>query len=77
MKLIVLLFLMGSSVKTTNLKAIFLEYEDGTIIAVPEDKTLKVGTAFMKVIGKEQIAWNIVKTEKQNVAAKLKKFFTI
>lgn len=68
---------MGSKVKTTNLKAIYLEYDDGTMIAVPEDKTLKVGTAFMKVVGEEQIAWNVVKTEKESVSSKLKKFFTI
>lgn len=68
---------MGSTVKTTNLKAIFLEYDDGTVIAVPEDKTLKVGTAFMKVVGEEEIAWSIVKTEKESVQDKVKKFFTI
>ena len=37
--------------KPIDLKSIYLEYEDGTILMVPDDKTMKVGTAFMNFMG--------------------------
>lgn len=68
---------MKGSVKVKNLRKIILLYDDGSAIALPEDKTLKVGTAFMKVIGTEQINWEILTPEKSSLKEKVKKFFAI
>ena len=63
--------------KIKKLKTIFLEYEDGSIIAVPEEKTLRIGTAFMKVVGKERFHWEVVTPEKTSLIDRVKNFFNI
>ena len=71
------LIMKGQIEKVKKLQAIYLEYSDGSMIAVPENKVLKVGTVFMKAVGKEQLDWEVVRLGKQSVLEKLKKFFTI
>lgn len=60
-----------------KLKTIYLEYDDGSMIAVPENKAFQVGTAFVKAIGEEQIDWHVVKTGKPSLKEKLKKFVEV
>lgn len=66
--------------KPINLKSIVLEYEDGTLIKVPETKMLKVGTTFMKLIGTDGIEWEVLTSgkEKKNIFSNLfKRFFSL
>ena len=57
--------------KPINLTKIELTYDDGTVIRVPEDKALRVGTAFMKLMGTEGVEWEVVEKSKAK-----KNFFT-
>lgn len=68
---------MEAAVRPVNLRKVELHYDDGSIIAVPENKALKVGTAFMSVVSKEQIEWEVVREEKESFFTKMKKFFNI
>ena len=67
----------GKIEKVKKLKYILLVYEDGRVLKVPEVKTLKVGTAFMKVVSKENIQWEIIKGIESSWTDKIKKFFEI
>ena len=67
----------GQIEKVKQLRAVFLEYSDGSVIAVPEDKALRVGTAFMRVIGQQELDWQVVKLGQPSSLEKLKKFFAI
>lgn len=63
--------------KIKQLKAVYLEYSDGSVIAVPENQTLTVGTAFVQAVGAKQIEWHVVKTGKPTLREKVQKFFQI
>lgn len=63
--------------KVKKLKTIYLEYDDGSMIALPEDKTFRVGTAFVKACGVEHIDWHVVKTGRPSLKDKLKKFVQV
>jgi hypothetical protein len=63
--------------KVKKLKAVYLEYEDGSVIAVPEEKSLKVGSAFMRVVGKEHFEWRVISLGKTSLVEKIKHFFDI
>lgn len=63
--------------KVKKLKTIILMYEDGSGIAVPEDKALSIGTAFMKIAAKEQFDWTVLKPTKESLKERIKKFFMI
>lgn len=63
--------------KIKKLKHILLVYEDGATIRVPENKTLKIGTAFMKAIKDEHIEWEVGKLIDFSWIEKVKKFFMI
>lgn len=63
--------------KVKKLKSVYLEYEDGSVISIPENQTLKVGTAFMKTVGKERLDWKVVRLSQPSIAEKIRRFFTI
>ena len=67
----------GQIEKVKTLKAIYLEYDDGSMIAVPEKKTLTVGAKFMKAVGAEQLEWQVVRTGEDSPLEKVKKFFQL
>lgn len=67
----------GQIEKVKKLKAVYLEYADGSIIAVPENKTLTVGTTFMKAVGKEELEWSVVRDGQLNLREKIAGWFKI
>lgn len=58
--------------KVKTLKEIQLHYSDGSIIAVPEDKALRIGTTFMKIVGKENIEWHIIRDNQPTIWEKIR-----
>ena len=60
-----------------ELKRIELHYTDGTILAVPEEKQMRVGTLFMKAVGKEEISWEIIKGTQPTLLERVGKFFQV
>ena len=60
-----------------KLKRIELHYHDGTVLILPETKTMEVGTRFMKSLGKDDIEWEISKTSELSLMDKIRDFFKI
>lgn len=63
--------------KKKDLKRIELHYSDGTILAIPEDKQLRVGTLFMKAVGKEGLQWEVIRGTQPTLRERVRSFFQI
>ena len=63
--------------KPRALKAVHLVYDDGTVLAVPENSALRIGTSFMKLIENEKFEWRVIRVEKESWFEKFFSFFTI
>lgn len=67
----------GQIEKVKHLKAVYLEYTDGSVIAVPENKALEVGTIFMKAVGKQELEWSVVRDGQPTLKEKIERWFKI
>ena len=67
----------GRIEKVKKLKEIQLHYSDGSIIAVPENKTLSVGAAFIKTLGKGAIDWRIIRGTQPTLSQKIRGWFAV